>query len=208
MGFDEVRFSDRIARGSRGGPGFLTEVVEVASGHERRNQVWAQARCRFEARTGVRSQADLAELIGFFRARRGRARGFRFRDWSDYTSTATGDRVEAVTAVDQVIGSGDGVETAFQLVKSYEAGAFMRDIVKPVAASVMVALDGVAQGAGWAVDTATGVVTFDVAPSVGVVVSAGFVFDVPVRFDTDRLSVRLEAYRSGEAEVPLVEIRQ
>ena len=38
---------------------------------------------------------------------------------------------------------------------------------------------------------------------------AGFVFDVPVRFATDRLDVSLSRWKAGELPaVPLVEVRE
>lgn len=96
-------------------------------------------------------------------------------------------------------------------MKVYASGAqsYSRRIVKPVAGTVLLALDGTPQGSGWSVDPAAGVVSFAAAPGNGVIVTAGFEFDVHVRFDTDRLDVTLDIERMGSiASIPLVEIRR
>ncbi|MHA6288274.1 phage distal tail protein, Rcc01695 family [Maricaulis sp. CAU 1757] len=203
--FHEVDFPFAVALGASGGPERRTEVVTLVSGREERNTPWADSRRRYEAGPGVRRAADLATLIAFFEARRGRLCGFRFRDPLDHASCGPG---EVVTASDQVLGTGDGAETVFQLVKRYESGpeSWTRDIAKPVPGSVVVAVDGAVVAAD--ADATTGQVTLAAPPPTGAVVSAGFQFDVPVRFDTDRLAISLEAVGAGEAvSVPLVEIR-
>jgi len=117
----------------------------------------------------------------------------------------------ATAETDQAIGIGDGATTIFQLVKAYTSGAqiWTRSITKPVVGTVTVALDGVSQVAGWVVDTTNGQVTFTTAPASGVIVSAGFEFDVPVRFDTDRLDVTHDLERLGSiTSIPLIEVRR
>jgi len=207
-GFHEVRLPAGIAYGATGGPGFSTQVVAAASGFEQRNANWQQARARYTIGTGLTSEADLHALIAFFRARLGRAHGFRFKDWSDYTSGPTGS---APSAVDQRIGTGDGTTVRFQLIKTYSSGegGQVRPITKPVTGTVRIALDAVEQVAGWSVDITIGIVTFETPPGDGVAVQAGFEFDVPVRFDTDTLDVSLETFRAGAVpQIPLVELRQ
>ena len=202
MNFHEVRLPARLAFGSTGGVERRTEVVTLASGHERRSTPWAHGRRRYLIGAGLRSLDDMAALTAFFEARRGRLYGFRFRDFADFKSCAPG---AAVSAGDQVIGTGDGEATAFQLVKDY--GGLGREIRKPVAGSVRVVVDGV-EIAGFAVDEASGVVTLDAAPGAGAVVTAGFEFDTPVRFDADRIEVTLETFEAGRmGAVPLVEVR-
>ena len=207
MAFHEVRFPDDISRGARGGPERRTQVVELASGDEERNASWADSRRRYDAAYGIRRADDLAAVVAFFEARNGRLHGFRWKDWGDYRS---GLPSATITPIDQALATGDGTTTAFQLVKRYESGAqtWTRRIVKPVASSVRVALAGVEQLSGWSVNTITGIVTFDSAPGSGVLVTAGFEFDVPVRFDTDRLDINLAAFEAGDAPaIPIVEIR-
>jgi uncharacterized protein (TIGR02217 family) len=208
MAFDEVRLPARLAFGSTGGVERRTEIVTLGSGFERRSTPWAQGRRRYLIGANLRSLNDMAALTDFFEARRGRLHGFRFRDFADFRSCAPG---EAVQPTDQPLGGGDGSRTVFQLVKRYGegAGAVERRIVKPVAGSVRIAVDGgELAAAAFAVDTATGVVTLTTAPSVGAAVTAGFEYDVPVRFDTDRIEVTLESFEAGRmAAAPLVEVR-
>lgn len=199
--FDAVDFPLALGREAAVSPGFSTAVVTTASGREQRNADWADARMRFDAGPGVRSQADVEELIAFFRARQGAARGFRFRDPFDFSSNGmTGEP----GALDQMLGVGDGLASDFPLVKRY--GAQVRRVTRPVGGSVVVAVDGVVV-AGWSL--VRGVVSFDVPPGDGAEVTAGFLFDVPVRFAEDRLEVNRATFLAGEVvSVPLVEVRE
>ena len=116
-----------------------------------------------------------------------------------------------LAATDQAIGTGDGATTAFQLVKVYASGSqsWTRTITKPVDGTVKVAIDGTEQTSGWSVDTTTGLVTFTTAPATGAIITAGFEFDVPVRFDTDQLDVTLDIERLGSiTSIPLLELRR
>ena len=197
-GFHEVRFPEGIARGATGGPGYDTTIVSTVAGYERRNANWAQARGRWDVGSGLKRREDLLTLIAFFRARQGRAYGFRFKDWTDFTATNV------------TLGSGDGANKVFQLVKRYASGGVevVRSVTKPVIGSLMVYRDGVVVGAGVSLDSALGLVTFGTAPAPGAVISAAFEFDVPVRFDTDQMGVSLDAYDRGSwPEIPIVEIR-
>jgi uncharacterized protein (TIGR02217 family) len=205
--FDDVDFPLALGKDASVAPVFSTAVVTTASGYEQRNADWATARMSFDAGPGVRSEADVSTLIAFFRARRGAAKGFRFRDPFDFSSKAmTG----VPGALDQVIGTGNGVRTSFGLVKTYGIGADaeVRRVTRPVAVSVVVAVAGVAKVSGWVL-AAGGAVVFDAAPAVGAVVTAGFRFDVPVRFAEDRLEVSAVRWLAGEvASVGLVEVRE
>jgi uncharacterized protein (TIGR02217 family) len=197
-GFHEVRFPDNIAYGATGGPEFATTVVVTGAGHEQRNVDWAEARGRWDVASGLKNQAQLDELIAFFRARKGRAYGFRFKDWTDYEATG------------QQIATGDDAETQFQLVKRYPSGSVIevRTITKPVIGTVRVYLDSVEQLSGWSVDVTTGIVTFGTAPGSGVEVTADFELDVPVRFDTDHMAVTIESFRLHRwQQIPIVELR-
>jgi len=207
MAFDEVQLPLRVRYGASGGPQFLTEIVTIQGGFERRNQTWSQARRRYDARTGVVTANDASILLAFFQARAGRARGFRLKDWADFTSARDGKSVPQVS--DQLIGVGDGTRKIFQLVKAYGSGgvSVMREIKKPVTGSVRVAVNGTEYMTGWSVDTSTGVVTFAQAQAVGAQVTAGFAFDVPVRFDTDRLTLTSDDSNLVETDIPLIEVR-
>lgn len=211
MSFHEVRFPTEISRGAQGGPERRTDVVVLGSGHEERNARWAGSRRAYNAGYGVKSLDDLYAVIAFFEERRGRLYGFRWRDHTDLKSCAPGG---VPSAFDQPIGTGDGTTDAFQLVKTYGSAhaPWTRTIAKPEAGSVLVAVDGVAQteGVAFGVDTATGVVTFlpGHVPAADAVVTAGFSFDVPVRFDTDRLEVNMQGFRHGAIpSIPIVEVR-
>ncbi len=208
MAFHEVRFPDNISRGARGGPERRTQVVELASGDEERNASWANSRRRYDVAYGIRRADDLASVVAFFEARNGRLHGFRYKDWADYKSNLPS---QAVNPTDQQIGTGTGSLQTFQLTKRYTSGAqtWVRTIAKPVAGTVRVALGMVEQMSGWSVDTTTGVITFTAAPAGGVIIRAGFEFDVPVRFDSDTLDVTLDFERLGSiTAIPLLEIRR
>lgn len=204
--FDDVRFPLAIGAQASVAPAFSTQIVEGVSGHERRSSDWADARLSFDAGPGVRSEADLVELIAFFRARRGAARGFRFTDPYDHQSAPPG---EGVSAIDQRLGTGDGATSQFRLAKAYGTGgeAQRRIITRPVAGSIRVAVNGVEQMSGW-VHAGLGVIAFDEAPAEGAVLTCGYRFDVPVRFAEDRLEINRATFAAGEApSVPLVELR-
>ena len=206
--FHEVRFPDDISRGARGGPERRTQIVELASGDEERNASWANSRRRYDAAYGIRRADDLAALVAFFEARNGRLHGFRWKDWADFKSCLPSG---TPAATDQTIGTGDGATTDFQLVKVYSSGSqsWTRTIAKPVSGTVLVAIDGTEATTGWSVDTTTGIVSFTTAPAAGAAITAGFEFDVPVRFDTDTLDVTLDLERLGSiTSIPLIEVRR
>jgi uncharacterized protein (TIGR02217 family) len=206
--FHEVRFPLDVSLGSRGGPARRTDIVTLSSGREHRNSRWAQSRRRYDAGLGVRSIDALHAVIGFFEERRGRLIGFRFRDRADWRS---GQPSREPTPLDQHIGTGDGANRSFPLIKAYGSAfaPYRRAITKPVGGTVRVALDGVEQAVGSAFncDPATGIVIFTSAPPTGAIVTAGYAFDVPVRFDTDELDIDLSAFDAGEIpKIPLIEI--
>jgi len=199
MSFIEVQFPSDISYGSRGGPEYSTDVTELVSGKEQRNSNWSQSRARYSVSHGVKTQVQLDDLIAFFRARRGKAHGFRFKDWTDYQAVA------------QNIGTGNGVQTQFQLVKKYTSGAVaeVRTITKPVNNSTFkVYLNGVLQSSGFSLDYATGIATFSAAVGNTVIVTTDFEFDVPVRFDTDYLDPSIDDFgtRSWES-ITLIELK-
>jgi uncharacterized protein (TIGR02217 family) len=206
--FHEVRFPTAVALGARGGPERRTDIVALGSGGESRNARWAHARRRWDAGWGIKDFAALSEVVQFFEERRGRLFGFRWRDRLDHSSAAPG---AAVAPTDQAIGTGDGTTRIFALAKTYGSGIapYLRPIAKPVAATIRIAVDGVERtiGAGLAVDETTGLVTFAAAPANGAAITAGFEFDVPVRFDSDTLAIDLSGFASGAIpSIPVIEI--
>lgn len=209
MAFHEIRFPANISFGSLGGPERLTEIVTLANGFEERNTPWAHSRRRYDAGFGLRSLADVDQILAFFEARRGQLHAFRWKDWSDYKSCAA---ARTPLPTDQRIGTGDGVTASFSLSKTYLSGneSYTRPIVKPVAGTVLVAVatDPQAEGTDFLVDATTGTVTFAVPPDIGTPVTAGFEFDVPVRFDSDRVQTSVAAFNAGDLpNVPIIEVR-
>jgi uncharacterized protein (TIGR02217 family) len=209
-GFHEVLFPIDVALGASGGPERVTEVVTTASGREERNTRQADSRRRWDAGFGVRTLAALSQVVAFFEERRGRLYGFRWRDRLDHSSGLPG---AAPSALDQLLGIGDGTRRAFPLAKTYGLlhAPYPRPISKPVAGSVRVAVDGIEAAAeAFSANASSGLVTFaeGAAPGVGAAVTAGFLFDVPVRFDTDFLEVNLSAFAAGDIpRIPVIEIR-
>ena len=192
MSFVEVQFPTDISYGASGGPIFMTDVVATVSGHEQRNSKWSQSRAKYNVASGIKTEAQWQALIAFFRARRGMAIGFRFKDWSDYK------------AENQPLKSLGGNE--YQLVKQYVSGAavYEREISKPVTGTVKLYEDSILQASGWSIDTATGIITTSLSGTL----SADFEFDVPVRFDTDEMSISMDSFDAGNwGSIPLIEVR-
>ncbi|MDO6586055.1 DUF2460 domain-containing protein [Salipiger sp. 1_MG-2023] len=209
MSFHEERFPTSLSFGAMGGPERRTDVVELTSGFEERNSPWAHSRRRYDAGFGLRKLDDIDALLAFFEARSGQLHGFRWKDWADFKSCKPSANV---AATDQVIGAGDGTSLTFQLVKTYSSGgvSYARPIAKPVVGTVRVAIGGaeLTLGSDFTVDAAQGTVTLALAPAAGEAVTAGFEFDVPVRFDTDRIHVSIATFQAGQApDVPVVEVR-
>ncbi len=200
MNFIEIQFPTDISYGATGGPTYSTDVVSMFSGHEQRNSNWKNARARYNISTGIKTEEQWQALISFFRSCKGKAYGFRFKDWSDYK------------AKNQQIGIGDGETTEFQLVRFYTSGATMvtRIINKPVAGTVKVHKSGNLRGSinEYSVNYTTGIITFTKAPEPNIIIIADFEFDVPVRFDTDELQLSIDSFNSGSwSGINLIEIR-
>lgn len=211
MSFHEIRFPTAISLGAHGGPERRTDIVVLGSGHEQRNTRWADSRRTYNAGYGVKTLDDLHAVVAFFEERRGRLHGFRFKDHADWRS---GPPAQAPTMLDQSLGIGTGTQATFQLRKRYGStfAPYDRAITKPVAGTVLVAVAGVARTAGlhFTLDATTGLLTFLAGhiPAAGANVTAGFEFDVPVRFDTDRLEINIQGFRHGAIPaIPLIEIR-
>ncbi len=209
MNFHEVRFPASLSFGSVGGPERRTDIVTLANGFEERNTPWAHARRRYDAGLGMRALDDVETLIAFFEARQGQMYGFRWKDWSDYKSGRAGAEVRFD---DQVIARGDGARRVIRVMKTYRSGAhsYARPITKPVAGTVRVGIeqDELQEAVDYTVDTATGLITFAHPPGADLAVTAGFEFDVPVRFDTDLIQTSVASFQAGDVPtVPVVEVR-
>ena len=203
--FVEQRFPPEISYGSSGGPSFSTTIFESSSGYEQRNVNWSKARCRYDVSHGIKDHEDMQNVLDFFYAVRGKATGFRYKDWSDYQ-------------LDQeLIGTGDGTTAAFQITKTYAVSTleYVRTIRKIVTPEVgppvipfRVYVNDVLQSTGYTANYNTGIITFDVAPTIGHSIKVTCEFDVPVRFDTDEMDITLESFNLETWDsIPLVEIR-
>lgn len=207
MSFLETpRFPDNIAYGSRGGPVYSVRRVTVDSGHSKKWLRWQCALHQYDISYGVRTQNDVYSVLEYFHACAAGANAFRMKDFQDYKSTS--DMQAAIGATDQTLGTGDGANKDFQLIKTYIKGALSRarNIVKPISGA-LVSLDDVPQGSGWTLDTTTGLVSFTAAPGIGVVVKAGFEFDVPVEFADNGLDIQWDDQRLQSTSVVLSEVR-
>lgn len=196
MSFVETKFPDSIAFGSISVPEFNTSVITMKNGSEQRNINWSDCRLRYDVLNGIKTATELAELISFFKTRKGKAIGFRFKDWSDYSITG------------QVLGTGDGTTTTFQLIKDYVSGSttYSRTITKPVSGSLTVYVDSI-ETTDYTIDLTTGIITFNTAPLNTKEVKADFEFDVPVRFDSDILEISMDSINSGKVKgIKLVEV--
>lgn len=201
--FCDVDFPLDIGMAAWVEPHFSTSIMTGASGYEFRNCNWEQARLHFDAGPGVRSTEDLQRLLSFFRSMRGNAVAFRFRDPLDYSSSSMSG---VPSANDVQLGVGDGERRRFALLKRYGTGEERR-ITRPVANTISVAVAGVPT-ASWSLSD-DGVIEFADAPASGAIVTAGFLFDVPVRFAEERLRVTRKTFLAGEAvTVPLIEVRE
>lgn len=204
MAFDDTpRFPEDISFGSRGGPEFSTSVLMLASGYEQRNKNWVSALHKYNCAYGIKTREQMDTLREFFFARGGRFRGFRFKDWADYQAGATTLSVQ-----------GDGLETQFQLEKSYTSGSvtYVRNLIKPVDGTLSgVSVDGVPQTVTthYTVNYNTGIITFITPPANGVDIAFTAVeFDVPVRFEIDFLDAEWEFWETQSVpNIPLIEVR-
>lgn len=178
---------------------FRTEVAATSAGRESRNGAWAYPRHAWDVSQGIKSNADFATLRGFFMVARGRQNGWRFKDWADFSATHSEGVVTGITG------------TTFQLIKRYTSGSATQDrpIKKPVSGTLEIKVSGVVTA--HSVDTTTGVVTIASAPAAADVTWSGE-FDVPMRFDTDKLDGRIEARNRSAGllhvwdAIPVVEI--
>ncbi|NAZ35516.1 DUF2460 domain-containing protein [Rubellimicrobium sp. CFH 75288] len=210
MAFHDLRFPPSLSFGALGGPERRVEIVALASGHEERNAPWAHGRRRWDAGLGLRSLDDLHTVVAFFEARGGALHAFRWKDWADHKSCAPS---ATPGPLDQEIGTGDGTTTTFPLRKAYRSGphTYWRPITRPVPGTVRVAVGATEtdEGSDWTLEAATGAIRFARPPESGAAITAGYEFDVPVRFDTDAIRVQLSAFGAGEVpSIPVIEVRE
>lgn len=194
------RFPENISYGSGGGPTFNTKVFTSASGFEQRNVLWDEARAKYNVTQGIRSKEDMDTVLAFFYAVRGRATGFRFKDWADYTLAS------------EQIGTGNSTAVEFQITKAYTAGSttYSRIIYKPVSGTLVVTVNGNSktEGTDYTVNYVTGKITFTVAPPTGHAIRVTGEFDVPVRFDTDEINITHEDWMTESwSSINIIELK-
>lgn len=202
--FLDIRFPDDISSGSSGGPSYRTSVVESLNGKKKKNIIWTYPLHIYDVSYAVKTRLELEAVIDFFHVCQGRANNFRFKDWADFKSCSV---LQAIAPTDQVIGVGNGVITSFQLIKTYSRLGFSktRKITKPIASTVVAALNGTTTTAFTLNDL--GVITFASPPAPGVTISAGYEFDVPCEFGSDDLETSLDTYISGSTTLEIREVR-
>ena len=206
MSFDEVQFPVDISRGATARSRRITDIVVLRSGFEERNTIWANSRRIYNAAYGVRDLNDIYAIQEFWEGRRGRLRGFRFKDWSDYRS---GPPRTAISNTDQAMSQ--ITATTFQLQKRYDVATnpWTRIINKPVNDGSITIRDDTGnlnEGPDYSVDYTTGIVTFSAVPTG--TPTAGFEFDVPVRFEADEIEISVEIVDAGQVpDINVVEIR-
>jgi uncharacterized protein (TIGR02217 family) len=205
MAFLETRFFTDIRPEANGGPVYRTTVKQLRGGGERRNAMWADPLRSFNVSLGARDTDDIHDLLDFVADTEGAAHGFRLKDWSDFKSCPPR---QTVTALDVPVGTGNGTTYWWRLNKPYGA-SYQRRITKPVIGSLVVAVDGVAVGPTvWFGDYVNGTIVFKNPPLGGAVITAGFEFDVPVRFTDDATDISMLAHKlAGSANIAIQEVR-
>lgn len=209
MSFHEVRFPTALSFGALGGPERRTEIVTLSNGFEERNTPWAHSRRRYDAGMGLRNLDDVEAVVAFFEARQGQMHGFRWKDWADYKSSVAS---RAISGDDQLIAMGDEETAQFQIVKNYGSGEanYARPVTKLVTGTVLVSISGDPQreGVDYEIDLNSGLLTFNRPPDLQAEITAGYEFDVPVRFDTDTIVTSMATFQAGEVpDIPVVEVR-
>ncbi len=217
MSFHDIQFPNKIAFGAIGGPRFKNEVFATAGGHETRFANWLRVKAHWDVAHGLKDFDDLVELHTFFRARRGRAYGFRFRDWSDFVAqegaSPTGTGIQFGASDLNPLNVQDGGNTTFFLTKWYPSTVidpdpasirFVRRITRPIAGTISIWLDGSPLGFTLGL---LGQVNLSAAPGPSQVLSWDGEFDLPVRFGTDQMMMTRDSYGYHTwGEIPVDEI--
>lgn len=196
--FHEIRFPEEISYGAEGGPEYSTDIITTSSAGEQRNQNWEFGRCKYNVAHGVKNENDITDLINFRRCRKGKAYGFRYKDWSDYK------------AINQTVGTVDVVPCKMQLIKQYISGeeTETRIIRKPVEGTVILYAAGNFINTGFTIDHKSGTITITSSSLIGKLITSDFEFDVPVRFDADYIPTSIDDFNNySMSEIPLIEVK-
>jgi uncharacterized protein (TIGR02217 family) len=200
MSFLETQFDPAITNGAVGGPMFKTSVVNVNSGNETRNVEWQYPLHQYNVANGLKTQAQVDLTKALFMNTKGKAYGFRFKDWADYTVSPSSSTLVQI-----------GTSHVYQLVKVYTVGSssLLRNILKPVSGSLIIYKNSIDVTSNTTIDLTTGLVTWTSSfPTGGDVLTWSGQFDVPVRFDTDVLQQTIDSFNNFSwAQIMMVEIR-
>jgi uncharacterized protein (TIGR02217 family) len=199
MSYHNIRFPADISFKAIGGVQFNTNVTPLYNGTEKRTQIWSSQKYKYELELKNIGKDQANKIIAFFNARNGRTNSFRFKDWNDFE------------AKNQILGTGNGVNKNFQLIKKYgDAGnVFNRKITKPISDKIQIMLAGIpVSGSSFSVNDSTGIIQFNTSPANGVEVSANFEFDVEVRFDNDFLAIKTDDFNKSTIDkITMVEVK-
>lgn len=207
--FLDVRLDENVEQGAQGGPSFMTTVLQLAGGQEKRNIEWERARQEWDISFGIQSPEELESVKNLYYIVFGRAIGFRFKDWSDYQ---IGDPVGYNPALAQTILPITDSTTVYQITRDYTFSGFTypRNVTRPVTGTLKVYSNGsiLTSGVDYTADFTTGLITFASTPG-GATISVSCEFDVPVRFDSDAFKKRVTW--TGAEELPsiaIIELKQ
>lgn len=192
--FDDVRLPEDVEIGAEGGPSFSTGIVTMANGQEQRTQNWSVARNTYVVGYGI-SETDWQPVRAFFYARRGRARGFRFKDWTDFVAT------------EQPV-QGEGPYTLARFYVDPIGLTYIRQITRVVAGTLTLTdQNGVDFTAYYTESFGLLTAKTDNPPPVHGQLFASFEFDIPVRFDVDELKLTAETISAVVADsISIVEL--
>lgn len=186
-------------------PNYSVTISSTVSGRERRNRNWRKPLNVYNVQAGPKMEAEIQELLEFWHALAGPECGFRFKDWADFRSCRVH---QTPSATDQALVLIPGSPGGYQLIKTYRAGAraTVRDILKPVEGTVLVADNGVTktEGFDYVIDYTTGLMSIFFSP-VGTITWGGE-FDVPVRFDSE-FPLELISHQVEQVQFQLRELR-
>lgn len=202
-------------------PRWSTTITQVASAAEHRNQNWLNPLHSFKASQAVRCHEELEDLLEHWMVMRGPLFTFPMQDPLDFASARLkkANLAPALAGTDQFIAFGDGFTRVFTLQKKYTRGGvdYFRPITLPVVETVELMLNAIpvddsgSPGGPYTVDVVrdTGELIFSHAPPVASILTAGFLFDVPVRFLGDDSFDRIvSAFQvDGFADLDFVEVR-
>lgn len=174
-------FPECVAFGASGKILFNTQVYESDNADRSVYVPWPTGRHEYDASSGIKKLSEVEQIRELYHVAQGRAHSFDWKDFNDFKSTLVSG---TPTNTDQILGTGDGLETDFMLYKDYTIGTVTRRrvIQRPVSGSILIAGDASPILTGWTWIEDEFLIRFDVAPGAGVALTCGYLFYVPVAF--------------------------